>query len=85
MKSTELYWLAGLLEGEGCFTPIRESRRGVIIPRIQLCMNDKDVIFMLMDDKEVHPTYDTGIWIKSPFFASALNNLFDTAWKGMKK
>ena len=48
-------------------------------------VDNKDVIFMVSDDKEVHPTYDVGIWVKSPFFASALNGLFDNAWKGMKK
>jgi len=48
-------------------------------------IDDKEVIFMVLDDKEVHPTYDVGIWVNSPFFGSALNNLFDVAWKGMKK
>lgn len=33
-------WLAGLLEGEGCFT----SRGGRPTPIIQLCMTDKDVV-----------------------------------------
>lgn len=44
----------------------------------------KEVIFMVMDDKQVHPTYDVGIWVNTPFFASALQNLFDVAWKTMK-
>ncbi len=55
-------------------------------PNARFCVVDnKDVIFMLMDDKKVHPTNDTGIWVKSPFFANALSGLFDNAWKGMKK
>ncbi len=59
--------------------------KNVTDPKARFCVVDnKDVIFMLMDDKDVHPTYDVGIWVKSPFFATALNNLFDTAWKGMK-
>ena len=37
-----------------------------------------------MDDSEVHPTYDVGIWVNSPFFSSALSTLFGTAWKSMK-
>ena len=48
-------------------------------------VDNKDVVFMLMDDQEVHPTYDTGIWVKAPFFANALNGLFDVAWGNMKK
>ena len=44
----------------------------------------KEIIFMVMDDNEVHPTYDVGIWVNTPFFASALENLFELAWKNMK-
>jgi hypothetical protein len=39
---------------------------------------------MVTDDKEVHPTYDIGIWVKTPLFANALQNLFDMAWQDMK-
>jgi hypothetical protein len=39
---------------------------------------------MILDDKEVHPTYDVGIWVNTPFFANAVENLFDHAWKNMK-
>src|SRR3989339_589647 len=44
----------------------------------------KEVIFMVLDDKDVHPTYDIGIWVNTPFFASALEELFEAAWKNMK-
>ena len=47
-------------------------------------VDGKELIFMIMDDQEVHPTYDVGIWVNSPFFSSALQSLFSTAWKGMK-
>ena len=47
-------------------------------------VDGKELIFMVMDDSEVHPTYDIGIWVNTPFFASALDNLFDLAWKSMK-
>jgi len=39
---------------------------------------------MVLDDKEVHPTYDIGIWVNTPFFASALSGLFNLSWDGMK-
>lgn len=45
----------------------------------------KEILFMLMDDAEVHPTYDVGVWINTPFFAQALANLFDLAWKNTKE
>jgi len=47
-------------------------------------IDGKDMVFMVMNDKEVHPTYDVGIWVKTPFFASAMQDMFDNAWKGMK-
>ena len=47
-------------------------------------VDGKEMVFMIMDDQEVHPTYDVGIWVNTPFFASAVENLFDGAWKGMK-
>ena len=39
---------------------------------------------MIMDDNSVHPTYDVGIWINSPFFSGALETLFDSTWKNLK-
>jgi phosphatidylserine/phosphatidylglycerophosphate/cardiolipin synthase-like enzyme len=54
--------------------------------KARFCVVDaEEVIFMVMDDAEVHPTYDIGIWINTPFFASALEQLFELAWKDMKK
>ncbi len=47
-------------------------------------VDDNELIFMVMDDKDVHPTYDVGIWINTPYFASAMGNLFNIAWKNMK-
>ena len=53
--------------------------------KARFCIVDgKDLVFMLLDDKDVHPTYDVGIWVDTPFFAKAMESLFDTAWKNMK-
>ncbi|PIN87250.1 hypothetical protein COV19_00580 [Candidatus Woesearchaeota archaeon CG10_big_fil_rev_8_21_14_0_10_44_13] len=53
--------------------------------KARFCVVDgKEIIFMVLNDEEVHPTYDVGIWVNTPFFASALENLYDIAWKGMK-
>ncbi len=46
-------------------------------------VDSKDLLFMIMDDKDVHPTYDVGVWVNTPFFAGALENLFNVAWKDM--
>lgn len=49
-----------------------------------IVVDGKEILFMVMDDQEVHPTYDIGIWINTPFFAGALEELFELAWKSMK-
>lgn len=49
-----------------------------------IIVDGKELVFMVLDDKDVHPTYDIGIWVKTPFFAKALDGLFDLAWKNMK-
>ena len=49
-----------------------------------LIVDGKEVVFMVLDDKEVHPTYDVGIWVNTPFFAKALDSMFNLAWKDMK-
>lgn len=35
----------------------------------------KDVVLMLMHDDEVHPVYDSGIWINSEFVGNALEKM----------
>lgn len=50
-----------------------------------IIVDGKELIFMVMDDADVHPTYDIGIWINTPFFSSALEEMFELAWKNMKK
>ncbi|MBW2974303.1 hypothetical protein KY366_01165 [Candidatus Woesearchaeota archaeon] len=53
--------------------------------KARFCIVDgKELVFMVLDDAQVHPTYDVGVWVNTPFFAKALDGLFDTAWKGMK-
>jgi hypothetical protein len=47
----------------------------------RFCVIDgKQIMFMLLDDKEVHPTYDLGFWVNTPFFAKAMQNMFDRVW-----
>lgn len=49
-----------------------------------LIADSKEILFMLLDDANVHPTYDVGIWINTPFFAQTLMQLFELAWKEAK-
>ena len=47
-------------------------------------IDSDQVMFMLLDDEKFHPNYDIGVWINTEFFAQALEQLFDLAWKDMK-
>jgi len=47
-------------------------------------IDSNQVMFMLLDDEKFHPNYDIGIWINTEFFASALEQMFELAWKEMK-
>ena len=46
-----------------------------------MIVDAKQLMFMLMDDKAVHPTYDIGMWVNTPYFAGTMQNMFDLAWK----
>jgi len=48
-------------------------------------IDSNQVMFMLLDDEKFHPNYDIGVWINTEFFAKALEQLFELAWKDMKK
>ncbi|MDD5178178.1 MAG: helix-turn-helix domain-containing protein [Candidatus Nanoarchaeia archaeon] len=47
-------------------------------------IDNKDLMFMVSDDKLTHESYDNSVWVNTPFFASALNNLFEQAWNKIK-
>ncbi len=47
----------------------------------RFCIVDgKELMFMVLNDDEVHPSYDVGVWVNTPFFATALDNLFEHCW-----
>jgi len=49
-----------------------------------IVVDGKELLFMVNDDEDIHPTYDIGIWVNTPFFASALSEMFELAWNEMK-
>ncbi len=44
-------------------------------------VDSEEVMFMLLDDKTVHPNYDVAVWLSTEFFAKALEQMFEVAWK----
>lgn len=49
-----------------------------------MIIDSNQLMFMLLDDEKFHPNYDIGVWINTEFFAQALEQLFELAWKEMK-
>ena len=50
----------------------------------RFCIVDgKELMFMIMDDNNVHPSYDVGIWVNTPYFSEALEGLFNLSWNNL--
>jgi sugar-specific transcriptional regulator TrmB len=43
-------------------------------------VDDKQLMFMLLDDKTVHPNYDVAVWLASDYFAKSMTSMFELAW-----
>jgi len=48
-------------------------------------VDSTELVFMVLNDTDVHPTYDVGIWVNTPFFAGALEQMFSLVWDDLKK
>ena len=66
------------------FAKIAEVRNTDDLQARFMLIDSEQLMFMLLNDNEVHPTYDIGIWLNTQFFAKALENLFEIAWKNFK-
>lgn len=42
-----------------------------------MTVDGKDLVFMTMNDSEIHPSYDLGVWVKTPYFTNTVDNMFD--------
>jgi len=49
-----------------------------------ITVDSKDMVFMTLDDKDVHPSYDMGVWVKTPYFTNAMDDMFDHVWDACK-
>lgn len=59
--------------------------RNISSIKSRFCIADeKELVFMLLNDDDVHPTYDAGIWVNTNFFASSLQKFFDNEWDKAK-
>jgi len=47
-------------------------------------VDGKQIMFMIEDDKNIHENYDTGVWATTPYFASAMEQMFNATWSTLK-
>lgn len=66
------------------FSKVAEVRATSKLNARFIIIDSEQIMFMLLDDEKVHPSYDVGVWINTEFFAQALEQLFELAWKGFK-
>jgi HTH-type transcriptional regulator, sugar sensing transcriptional regulator len=69
-------------------TKYSDELKGIAEVKIMQGMNarfvivdNQQILFMITDDKQIHPSYDVGVWVKTPFFAAALKDMFEQTWK----
>ncbi len=43
-------------------------------------IDGKEMMFMLLDDKNVHPSYDTAVWLSSDYLAKSMHGMFEKSW-----
>ena len=44
-------------------------------------IDSSQLMFMLLDDKSVHPNYDVAIWLSTEFFAQSMEKMLELTWK----
>lgn len=66
------------------FKKVAEVKKLENIKARFIIIDSNQLMFMLLDDEKFHPNYDIGVWINTEFFAQALEQLFELAWKEMK-
>ncbi|PLW80681.1 hypothetical protein C0585_01175, partial [Candidatus Woesearchaeota archaeon] len=46
-----------------------------------MIVDNKELLFMLLPDTEVHPSYDVGVWVNTPFFAQSISDMFNVIFE----
>ena len=63
------------------FSKVAEIR-GLTKPQGRFAIIDSaQLMFMLLDDKSIHPNYDVAVWLSTDFFAQAMAGLIEQSWK----
>lgn len=71
-------------KGAKAISDIADVRYADITARF-VVVDGKEIVFMLLDDATVHPSYEVGVWVNTPFFTSALLGMFNTTFEAVAK
>ncbi|MFH1452078.1 MAG: helix-turn-helix domain-containing protein [archaeon] len=66
------------------FAKVAEVRNVDSLKARFMIVDGEQLMFMLLNDENIHPTYDIGVWLNTEFFAGALEQLFEISWKSLK-
>ncbi len=47
-------------------------------------VDNKEIIFMILGEESVHPSYEVGVWVNTPVFTTALVSMFNTVFEQSK-
>ncbi len=63
---------------------IADVRHNEAIKARFVLVDGKELMFMALDDEEVHPSYDLGVWVNTPYFTTAMETMFEACWKDLE-
>jgi len=49
-----------------------------------LISDGKELIFTMLDDSNVHSSYDHGVWVNTEFFVGSIQKMFNSVWNELE-
>ncbi len=65
------------------FSKIAEVRTATGNSRFCI-VDNKELLFMLTEDKKTHKDYDCAVWVDTPYFVEYFNKMFGSQWQEMR-
>jgi len=59
---------------------VAKIRHSDSLPARFCVVDGKQITFMVLDDKHIHPNYDFGVWVNADQFAKNFENIFNQIW-----
>ena len=65
--------------------PLAEIRNSKNLDARFAVIDGNQALLMVLNDKDLHPNYDVGVWLNSQPIATSLNTMFDRVWTDLPK